>query len=51
MNIKGSSMREQKDFDKTYHYFCMQIQKHHNSDPFRVKAIGKAAKMNMDYLL
>ena len=51
MNIKGKSMQTQEDFDKAYRYFSMQIQKHHNSDPFRVTGVGEAAKLNMDYLL
>ena len=51
MNIKGKSMCEQKDFDKAYGYFCSQIQKHHNSEAFRVRGIGEVARQNMEYLL
>ena len=51
MNIKGKSMCDQKDFDKAYGYFCSQIQKHHNSEPFKVNGVGGAARKNMDYLL
>jgi hypothetical protein len=29
----------------------MQVLNHHNSDPFVVKGIGEAAKLNMEYLL
>ena len=44
-------MREQSQFDGSYHYFKMQIMNHHNSDPFIVKGVGENAKRNMDYLL
>ena len=44
-------MREQKQFDGSYHYFKMQVMNHHNSEPFVVKGVGDAAKINMDYLV
>ena len=51
MNVDGKNMKTQEDFDKAYRYFSMQIKKHHNSEPFRVSGAGRAAKLNMDYLL
>ena len=51
MEIKGRSMQTQQDFDIVYRQFVMQIQAHHNSDPFVVKAVGNFALQNLQYLI
>ncbi len=43
MKVKGKKMNKQDDYDRSYYYFVKQIQNHHNSEPFKVKWIGKAA--------
>ena len=51
MKVKGASMRNQTDYDRSYYYFKMQIINHHNSEPFVVKGVGDAARSNMEYFL
>ena len=51
MRVKGKDWITKEDLDRAYYFFKQQIKNHHNSDPFRVKGVGEAAKENMDYLL
>jgi len=51
MRVKGMSMKEQADFDRSYYYFKMQVRNHHNSNSFKVKGVNDVALQNMEYLL
>ena len=45
MKVKGKEWTTKEDLDRAYYnFFKNQIQNHHNSDPFRVKGVGEAAK-------
>ena len=44
MKVKGKDWSKKEDLDRAYYFFKKQIQNHHNSDPFRVKGVGEAAK-------
>ena len=51
MKVKGDSMRLESDYDRNYFFFRTQIVNHHNSEPFIVKGVGDAARINMEYFL
>ena len=44
-------MRTQADFDEVYKKFVTKVKAHHNADPLIVKAVGKYALINLEYLI